>query len=170
MINKNVPLKLPPNALAYKLSQAVIISIILSIVAKFYPETSSYYLLLGLGLLILSGIYTFAYVSLFSYVIGSDAITVNSGVLFRSEKIINYNDLQNVDVQRGPLLMLFGLSNLRGFTASPGQLMISSDDHGHTSTTVTPDVQILLTKQDGEELAQIMRAGHIQKVQQVQNS
>src|SRR3989344_389314 len=147
MIQKNVVLKLPFSVLTYRIIQAVIFSVVLAILTKFFPQTSDYYILISVVWLVLSVGYTIAYLATFSYVIGDDAVTVNSGVFFKSNKITNYNNLQNIETKTGPVLMMFGLSHLRGFTSSPAQLVITSSGNGRTNTSVKPDVQITLNKE-----------------------
>ena len=65
--------------------------------------------------------------------------------------------------------MIFGLSELQGFTSSPAQISISSSGgaNNRTTTTVTPDVSIVMPAVDASELSQMMNSGRVQKVQAV---
>jgi membrane protein YdbS with pleckstrin-like domain len=168
MIQQNIDLKLPSSALTYYMVTLPLFPIILTAFLYFYPPTTQYSLFIGLALIVLIIVYSFAYVATFSYQITGDSITINSGVLFKSSKIVNFNDLQNTNVKMGPLLSMFGLASLEGFTSNPTQLIISSDSRGHTQTTQNPDIKVLLLREDAIELATIMRKGDIQKVQAVQ--
>jgi hypothetical protein len=49
--------------------------------------------------------------------IGDELLEARYGVLFREEKVIPINRLQHVDLMRGPIERLFGLSTLVVFTA-----------------------------------------------------
>jgi uncharacterized membrane protein YdbT with pleckstrin-like domain len=166
MIQQDVSLKLPSNALTYGILQSLVLPVFLTIFAKFIPQTAGYYILIGIVLLILSIVYAFIYFSTFSYVVNKESIIINSGVIFKSSKTVNYNDLQNIQVNRGPILMMLGLASLQGFTSSPAQLVISGDGRT-TRTTIKPDVEIILTLEDANELSQMMRVGDIQKVAQI---
>jgi membrane protein YdbS with pleckstrin-like domain len=167
MIQKNVSLKLPQAVLYYRIISLVIISVIIAVFTYFVPQTTSYSVFIGVGFLVLTVVYAIIYLVTYSYTVSDDSITINSGVLFKDSKTVNYNDLQNMQVKRGPLLMAFGLADVQGFTSSPGQLVISSSGRGGTNTTVKPDVEIVLTTEDANELAQMMHVGDIQKVKQV---
>jgi membrane protein YdbS with pleckstrin-like domain len=165
MISQNVSLKLASGVIIYKLIQAIIFSVIIAVIIKFIPPTSHYYILVGVGLVVLTVLYAILFVSTFSYVITAESIIINSGVVFKTSKTVNYNDLQNIQIKNGPLLAMCGLSNLLAFTSSPAQMMVSGNGR-NTQTTYMPDVQILMAKLDAQELSQMMRVGDIQKVRQ----
>jgi membrane protein YdbS with pleckstrin-like domain len=96
--------------------------------------------------------YRVIYFSLFSYTLGPAAVSIDSGVIIRSHKSVQFEEAQNVDVVRGPLLMLFGLGNLRVFTASPGQVVVVSTKNG-TRTIHKPDVDIVLPFAEASSLS-----------------
>jgi uncharacterized membrane protein YdbT with pleckstrin-like domain len=160
VIQQNTNLKLPLSALYYAILQAVIYSSIVALIVKFIPLIGDYAILMGIVLILLSAIYTVVYFFTFSFQVNDKSITMNRGVFFKTSKSVNFNDLQNVQIKRGPFLMMFGLARVQGLTSSPGQLAISSAGH-NTSTSVRPDIVIVLTKEDATELAQIMRKGDL---------
>lgn len=166
MIQKNIVLKLPPKALIYRITQTLILVVLFFIFSRFFPQIATF-LPIAIILFLVYIPYAILYFLTFSYFIAEDAITINSGIIFKSSKITNYNNFQNVEVKTGPMLMVFGLANLQGFTSSPAQLVISSSGNGHTSTQAKPDVFIVLLKEDAQELAQMMRVGDVQRVKQV---
>jgi uncharacterized membrane protein YdbT with pleckstrin-like domain len=90
------------------------------------------------------------YVSL-TYELSEQAITLNSGIIFREYESVNFNRIQVVDDERGPLLMLFGLTEVRIWTASPDQLGVNAE---HALTN--PDLSLLLAKNDAESVRQFM--------------
>ena len=157
MIEQNTNLKLPVGALYYALSQAVIYSLVVALFIKFIPFIGGYAVLVGVILIILSSVYTVAYFSTYSFQINNKNITMNRGVFFKSSKMVNFNDLQNVQIKRGPFLMMFGLSRIQGLTSSPGQLVISGGRN--SSSSVRPDIVLVLNQENAKELAQMMNAG-----------
>lgn len=173
MIQQNIPLKLATSVLSYKITQAVLSAIFLSVVIQFFPQTASYRVEAIIGVFIVGIVYAYLYWMFFSYQISQTSIVIRSGVIFRSAKTVEFNNLQNASADRGPLLMLFGLSRFNGFTASVGQISFSSSTHtdaqGRTtsssSSTTRPDVDIILPKADAEEMLTWVQSGHIQRVQ-----
>lgn len=102
------------------------------------------------AVIFLASIVTLAYpvlhYLLLSYEVGEHAITINSGILFRQHETINYNRIQVIDNERGPILMIFGLTRLEIWTASHA---------GHASSPAAvpePDAHILLDKDTAENL------------------
>ena len=51
------------------------------------------------------------------FAIDDEVLEARYGVVFREEKVIPINRLQHVDLMRGPIERLFGLSTLVVFTA-----------------------------------------------------
>jgi membrane protein YdbS with pleckstrin-like domain len=96
---------------------------------------------------ILAIAYPILFYLLFSYEIGEHAITINSGIIFRQHETINFERIQVVDNERGPLLMLFGLTLVELWTSSPDQLAAAPH-----SIRPRPDATLLLKKGDAEEL------------------
>ena len=89
---------------------------------------------------------------LFSFEISGQAITVNTGILFRQHESINFDRIQVIDNERGPLLMLFGLTKMCIWTASPDQY--NQEHKGHLDPN--PDATILLRKNDAEAVKYFM--------------
>ena len=111
-------------------------------------------------------IYVFAWWKIFSYTVFNDHITIHSGVIFQETKTVNFNDIENVSSLSGPLIALFGLCTVRGFTSSPGQLVVTGSKNG-TTTTYRPDISIILDTQTAAELIQLMQKSDVQKVENV---
>lgn len=172
MIIKNIPQKLNIAALYYMLTINSIVLIIIAIVAGIFLQMYAPWInTLGAVAVVIfivalpTFLYTFFYWKLFEYVISDDAIMIKSGVIVRGEKSVNFNDIQNAQASYGPITALLGIKKLKAFTASPSQISVVSNGQGGTTTTVTPDVNIILLKAEAEELLKIMRHGDIQKVQ-----
>jgi membrane protein YdbS with pleckstrin-like domain len=107
----------------------------------------------ALGLYILTALYTCWYFITYTYTVGIDRLSIKSGVIVTSDKSVQFEEAENTSLVRGPLLMLFGLGNLRVFTSSPGQLQIVTTKNG-TRTIHKPDVDIVLPIADTSALAE----------------
>ncbi len=114
-------------------------------------------------------LYNILYFTMYSFVLDSDKISITSGVVFSSTKTIDFKAIQNVSTQRGPLLMMFGLETVQGFTSSPSQLVIQSNGNGGSSTTYRPDISITRVSADAEELRNLIaQSAEVNKVRIVQ--
>jgi membrane protein YdbS with pleckstrin-like domain len=167
MITRDIPLKLPASALVYEMIKSVILVGVLFAFSLFFPQADPYRVMGGLLLIIYCFAYNVVYWKLFSYQVSAAEVAISSGVLFRSSKSVAYNRLQNVDIKRGPLLMACGLAEIQGFTASPAQVIVSSSRNSGSTTTITPDIRLVIGAQDAQELSGLMQAGNVQKVQAV---
>lgn len=166
MIQQNTTQRLPVSVLVYKIIQSVMSSVIFSLLIIALPQTNLFKSLLIPLIFVLNIIYMYFWWFLYSYQVSNEAVTVNSGVIFRSSKIIQFNDVQSSAVHRGPLLALLGLARFDGFTSSPQQLVITRSKSG-SSTSHRPDIQIVLPRTEADELAIYAKKGDIQKVQAV---
>ncbi len=116
------------------------------------------------ALFCLMTLYNVLYYKMYSFVVNPDKISVTSGVIFPSTKTVDFKIMQNIATRRGPLLRVFELEILQGFTSSPGQLVISSSGRGRTNTTYRPDISIPLISADAEQLhSLISQAAEVQK-------
>ncbi len=82
---------------------------------------------------------------LFTYSLEEHAITINTGIIFRQYETITFSRIQTINLERGPLLWLFGLTEVRLWTASADQFN-NHAEHAHA----TPDTKLVL----GRDLAQ----------------
>ncbi len=64
------------------------------------------------------------------YYVGRDGVYINRGVFFKSNRMIPYERIQHISVTRGPLMILFGLSDLNIFTAGTASLGSSAASRG----------------------------------------
>lgn len=88
------------------------------------------------------------------------------GIISRHEKNVNFNDLQSVDVVSGPLLLMFGLRKVKGYTSSPEQIVVVSPGrHRDRNTLTTPDVDLILGKNIAQEFLELTRREDVQKVE-----
>ena len=184
--HNNIENKLPDNVLLYR---AVVSLISFGIMATFLylffghgpvngtvngkPSTidlqGTYKILVIYGipsvLFILSLIYNIFYIKNFSFLLTDTSISITSGIFFIETRSIDFKDIQSISSSTGPILSLFGLSVLKGFTSSPGQIVISSNSKSGSSISYNPDILITLNKEDSEQLRTfISKADEVSKV------
>jgi uncharacterized membrane protein YdbT with pleckstrin-like domain len=109
------------------------------------PAGSIEYILpaLGLGLMAYSAL---SYLS-FSFRLSSRTITINSGVIVRDSRTIDIGKIQNVEIQRGPLQMLLGLTKVKIWTGSMDQVSFNRN-----GARVRPDGLLTLSADDAEAI------------------
>lgn len=171
MITFNVPQKLSSKVLSYSMTGAVIWAVIVTVAVTavgltIFREIRLFAPMIVVVFFALLFVYVFAWWKIFSYTVFTDHITIHSGVIFQETKTVNFNDIENVSSLSGPLIALFGLRTLKGFTSSPGQLVVSGSKNG-TTTTYRPDINIILDAQTAAELMQLMQKSDVQKVENV---
>ena len=93
--------------------------------------------------------YPVLYYLFFTYELTEEAITANSGIIFRQYETIQFNKIQAIDNERGPLLMLFGLTLVKVWTASPDQV---TSGLGRDAVRPRPDMTLLLRKDEAMAL------------------
>lgn len=165
----NTPLKQPVAALWYSAFGAVALAAFILIVGLFFAfgtgnscggdkcalfDPAILVPLIGIVGIIIVG-YPTLYWYLFSYELTHSTITVNSGILFRQYETIDFGRIQSIDNQRGPLLMLFGLTMVKIWTASADQISFTvgnNSAHAHPS----PDMTLTLQKDDAARLKDFM--------------
>ena len=161
----NTKLKLPTAALLYSALGALGVAIIITVggvLLMFAAEAScsgpgcgilSSEVVLPFLLIIVLVVlaYPLLFWLLFSYELTGRTITVNSGILFRQYETMDFGRIQVVDNERGPLLWLLALTEVRIWTASADQLTFSVGKdamraHPH------PDATLLLRQDDAQAL------------------
>lgn len=100
-------------------------------------------------------LYPILYWYLFSYELTPNTITINSGILFRQYETIDFGRIQTIENQRGPLLMLFGLTVVKVWTASASQISFSVGNNA-TQAHPRPDTMLILAKNDAQTLKDFM--------------
>ena len=188
MIQLGAQTKLPQSVVWYRLVSGAIFVVILYFILNFIsglgkintvvngvPKTISvlsigpFVTTIPLALFCFIVLYNILYYKIYFFVLDSDKISVTSGILFQSTKIVDFKTIQNVSTKRGPLLMMFGLETVQGFTSSPGQLVVTSSGRGGTSTTYRPDISTTLFSADAEQLRNLIaQAAEVDKVRIVQ--
>lgn len=95
-----------------------LIQIIVGIVVKYnFFDFSIFYIFAGLPLLLLYVLYVFFITKLerdsYSYSLTDTTLIIQEGVFFKSRTIIPYNIIQNIDIERGPIMRKYNFSNIK---------------------------------------------------------
>ncbi len=88
---------------------------------------------------------------LLTYELTEEAMTLNSGIVFRQYETIQFGKIQAIDNERGPLLMLFGLTLVKVWTASADQL-VSGMGSDAARIRPRPDMRLILGKDEAAGL------------------
>ncbi len=91
--------------------------------------------------------YPILYYLLFTYELSDGSITVNKGIIFRQYETIHFDKIQAIDNERGPLLMLFGITLVKIWTASADQL-VSGMGKDAARIRPRPDMTLILGKDE----------------------
>src|SRR5262249_41483131 len=91
--------------------------------------------------------YTALYYLSFSFLLTTRNITINSGVVVRDSRTIDFGKIQNVESRRGPLEMLLGLTTLKIWTASMDQISFNRN-----GSRVRPDGLLTLSTKDAQAI------------------
>ncbi|OHA62520.1 MAG: hypothetical protein A2556_00560 [Candidatus Vogelbacteria bacterium RIFOXYD2_FULL_44_9] len=182
MIQNDVTNKLPQKALWYFVTYATIFSLILAVTGFFCfwlgpvagtkeingvvsPATFNFSIV-GVVLIfiaILIWIYSWLSYYCYSFILRESTIVINWGVIFKNSHTIDFNRIQNIDLTRGPVMMLFGLSSVAIWTSSPEQLHVSQN-----GSVSIPDGKLYLAVEEAEWLRNHMATvGDVQKVKMV---
>ena len=145
MVPTGIQNKLPGNVLGYLMFSRVIVAIIFIaigfgvmfldiITGTITIIPALVIMLIGVAVLLWS---IFWYVT-FSFTVTDQNITINSGVLFRRSRTIDFNKIQNINNTRGPVQAMFGLSGVNIQTVS--------------QAVARPAGKIYLLQQDADDL------------------
>lgn|GEM_PF-1545833 len=173
MITKNQPQQLGKSTLYYFLFQRLVTSAILSAIFIYWESLSptpffAYATtIVPVAIFVISLTFGYLYWKLYRYTVSDEGIETQSGVIVRSSKAVQFNDIQSANVVMGPILALFGLQRFQAFTSSPEQLSVVSDGRGHTRTVHNPDIVVVLDKDLATEIAALTKTNDVQKVKQV---
>ncbi len=88
---------------------------------------------------------------LFTYSFTESSVTINSGILFRQYETIAFNRIQTLDLERGPLLWLFGLTEVRLWTGSADQFNGDEPD-----LHAKPDTKLILERDTAQAVKEFM--------------
>ena len=147
MLNKNQVNHLPKILKWYQLAVLILIALILSGLFSMMPQGNFWGVFWVLMIFPMLPIYIFALLqnNAVSFVFDDDKITINRGIVAKSNKILPFDKVQNVHVKTGALMSMFGLAQISIWTASQSQI---------GSQGTKPDGRIKLEKEDAKLLAE----------------
>lgn len=146
MITINEQTKLPWSARFYGLARLLILLLVITFIfslgghgAEAFKTFGSFMFYVALWLLL-----SYACVN---YIVGEKTLTINSGILIKKSKSIPFTSVQNINNDRGPVAMIFGVSKINIWTASPSQIDIKNG-----TSKNKPSGLLILRRDDAEWL------------------
>ena len=146
MINLNQTIGLPVSSLLYRYLRLILFIILFTLPIALRGFEA--WLQACASILIFIGVpiafcYSLSYLNV-SFIVEEDKITINKGVIFKKSKTIAYRSIQNINILKGPLQGLAGISSINIWTASPGQ----KSNRGNQDTPGKSDGSLLLNTTD----------------------
>lgn len=148
MLNANEVYKVPSSLKWYQLTYLVIIAIIISIPFGFGGKFFGALWLLGIFFVLPFWLFMLMADRAISYTYDDNRLTINSGILSKQSNNIPYPNVQNVKINTGLLMNLFGLAGISIWTASQGQI--------GSRRNSKPDGYLKLNKEDAQQLEEII--------------
>lgn len=161
MINLNILQKLPKSLKWYYLAKMIIPLFLIIIFLVSVSKGEVVYLMVGLLEIFLFFIVLPAWIILLldyrarSFIMDNEKITINSGIVIKKSRTINFDRIQNTVITKGPLSALFGVSKLSIWTASPMQIQVKEE-----KMESNPDGVLWLKKIDAEALKEFFSRKH----------
>lgn len=148
MVTLNQTTKLPWSVRFYGLTWLFILLLIITFIGSIGGNGGGAFNLFG-RFMIFVALWLLLHYACISYVVKENTITINSGVLIKKSKSIPFANVQDVNTSRGIISMMFGVSKINIWTASPGQIQINNGN-----STNKPTGSLTLNKEDATWLQQ----------------
>ncbi len=147
MITLNQKIKLPWSARLYGITWLFIILFIITLfiggLVSDMPDTFN-----SLGrFMILVAIWLLLDYACINFIVSEKTLTINSGILIKKSKSIPFSSIQNIIIKKGIIAMIFGVSRINIWTASPGQIRINNGNSENR-----PSGSLLIMNEDAEWL------------------
>jgi uncharacterized membrane protein YdbT with pleckstrin-like domain len=150
MMETNTQQKLPGILKWYVLTILILFSLLFS--APFALQNNnawrSIFITLFIFIVLPIWIYMTIQYKFISFTLDKNTLTKNYGILIKQSKSITFDKIQNVNIVKGLISGLFGLSEINIWTASPSQ--IGTNKNGKVENK--PDCTLLLKSEDTEWL------------------
>jgi membrane protein YdbS with pleckstrin-like domain len=146
MITLNQKTKLPWSTRFYGLAWLFILLLIITFLFSLGGHGADAFNYVGMFMIFIALWLLLDYACI-SYVVSEKTITINSGILVKRSKSIPFESIQNTTSNRGPMAMIFGISRINIWTASPAQIQIRNGNSENR-----PSGSLLLRKDDVEWL------------------
>lgn len=82
-----------------------------------------------------------------TYLIEDNDVTINYGIIFKKSRTISLRSIENVSQKRGPLMDIFGITNVSIWTSAPSQIKITKGNSANTADGV-----LYLSREEAQEL------------------
>lgn len=151
MIKQNEVNKLPKSVNRYVLVKTVLLITLLSIPFGFVGEWFAFWwtmiIIIGIPvslIVILGNNHT-------TFSVDNNKIQINWGIITKKSRSIMLNNIQNISIEKGLLMSMFGISCIKIWTASQSQVV--RDKKGDS---VKPDGLLTLKKEDSQWLNEFL--------------
>ena len=146
MISINKKQGLPWSVRFYGLAKLFIYLLIITFLFSFSGHGTEMFIFFG-RFMILVAIWLLIKYSCINYIVSEKLITINSGILIKNSKSIPFDSVQNINNSKGLLAMIFGVSKINIWTASPAQIQINNGN-----SYSNPSASLFLNHNDAEWL------------------
>ena len=146
MITLNQKTKIPWSARFYGLSWLLIVLLLITFVFSLGGSGSSAFSFVG-SFMIFIALWLLLVYACTNFEVSEKTITINSGILIKKSKSIPFDSVQNINNSRGLVAMIFGVSKINIWTASPGQIHINNGNSENR-----PSGSLLIARNDAEWL------------------
>jgi uncharacterized membrane protein YdbT with pleckstrin-like domain len=147
MFNQKETYKLPPAANMYVVAKVILMVTLISLIFFFSKIWFSMWTFLVIFFGLPIGIFVLLRSIRTSFSIDGNKIAMNWGIITRNSRTVLIENVQNVNVETGLLMRIFGVSVLRFWTASQSQIVI--DKNG---ASTKPDGLLVLASEDAQWL------------------
>jgi membrane protein YdbS with pleckstrin-like domain len=153
----NVPLTLSPSLKWYALAKSALLFLILTSPLFFMGASVWWGIYFALMFFVAFPLWVYDILSYncTSFMVGEEAVTINSGIVFKRSTSIAYKQVQNITTSRGPLAALFGFSKVSIWTASPSQIVIQQGNSDNR-----PAGSLVLKTENAEALKSFISSKH----------
>jgi len=111
------------SARLYGLTWIFIVLLILTVFGSLFGH--GYDTFIGLiGLMIFIALWKLLKYECISYIFDEKSLTINSGVFIKRSKYIPFSSIQNITINKGLILMIYGVSQVNIWTSSLSQVQI----------------------------------------------
>lgn len=124
MITLNQKIKIPWSARLYGLAWLFILLLVISLIFSLGGHGVDAFNYAG-RFMVFIAIWLLLDYTCISFVVVEKMLTINSGILIKKSKSIPFDSVQNINNSRGLIAMIFGVSRVSIWTASPAQIHIN---------------------------------------------
>jgi len=149
VIRLNIPTKLPLIGKWYILTKSTLVLLLPFFPLLLVDNTIVSILFLFYIIFIYLPVVTILFLDykFFNFIVENDKIIINSGIIIKRSNSFLFDKVQNVEITRGALMRLFGISKVNIWTSSPEQIQVYQE-----KTVYRPAGGLILATADSEWL------------------